>query len=41
MFWYLTVIGRILGKAHYTTLTLCLLQQQVHVTSHIKNKCEY
>lgn len=36
MFWYLIIIGHILSKAHYITLTLGLLQQQAHVTSHIK-----
>ena len=32
----LFIMGRLLSKAQKTTLTLGLLQQQAHVTSHIK-----
>jgi len=33
-----SIKGRFLGKAKKTTLTLCLLQQQAHVASHIQKR---
>ena len=33
--WGLTIMGRILSKAQYTTRPLWQLQQLAHVTSHI------
>jgi len=37
MFWYLSIIGHFFSKAQKVTLTLGLLQQQVHATSHIQH----
>jgi len=40
MFWYLVIMGHFLSQALKATLTLSLLQQQVHVTSHIVHEVD-